>query len=55
VENKFVCFLYARGRIAFHDKIDIADTDGRATVTTEQRDCFESALLSFLERAPNVL
>ena len=54
MENKLVGFLDARGRIAVHDEIDIRDTNCRATVTTEQRDRFEFALLSFLERAPNV-
>ena len=51
VEQKFVRFLNARGRFAFHDKIDIGHADGRSAVAPEERDRFQFARFRFFQRA----
>src|SRR5205085_5367620 len=40
VENELVRFLNSRGRIAFHDKIDIGNASGDSAIPSQKCDCF---------------
>ena len=55
MEQELVRFLNARGRIAFYRKIDIGQAKAGPTVAAKQRDRFQFAFFSFLNRSPDIV
>ena len=55
MEQELVRFLDARRGIPWHRKIDIGKSDAGSTIAAKQRDRFQFAFFSFLDRSSDIV